>query len=267
MDTQSDLGADDPADPRDLIIRDDQSEFPTLLDEAKACRKKHGRLRVIDSGRFSSSELEWLGNAGADIATSDRARQDLREFILIRDAVKKGKALAAYFHHGPFEDGEKEKAVSFSSLKIMAGSGYDLCVSNRRFNREFSRLEELAFTCSKSGSRLTYYHHGSIDPALQDLGRRGTWIHIAAESLDSSDVVRLVRDCAGAAQAAGSNIVLHVDGPIEFRYLEEVWAAGARVLFHTPPSDYRSPQRPYEDRAGRMRLDPRAYYLYPQFMV
>jgi len=267
MDTQSDLSADDPADQRDVILRDDQADYPSLLHEAKACRKKHVRLRLIDSGRFSSSELEWLGNAGAFISTSDRARQDLREFILISDAVKKGNALASYFHYGPFDDEEKERAVSFPSLRLMAGSGCYLYASNSRFVREFPRLEELAFACLKSGSRLAYYHHGSIGPALEGLCRQGAWIHLGAESLERAEVIRLVCDCACAARAAGSNIILHVGGPIDLLYLEDVAEAGVHVLFHTPPSDYRSRQRPYELRAGQERLDFRAYYLFPHLMI
>jgi hypothetical protein len=267
MDTPSDLSADDPADQRDVILRDDQADYPTILDEAKACRKKHVRLRLIDSGRFSSSELEWLGNAGAFIATSDRARKDLRELILISDAVKKGNALASYFHSGPLEDEEKERAVSFPSLKLMAGSGCYIYVSNSRFARELPRLEELAFACLKSESRLAYYHHGPIEPELEDLCRQGAWIHLGAESLEGADAVRLVSECARAAQAAGSNIILHVGGPIDLLYLEEVSEVGAHVLFHTPPSDYRSRQRPYELRAGQKRLDFRAYYLFPHLMI
>lgn len=267
MDTQSDLGEEGPASPRDVIIRDDQSDFSSLLDSAKAFRKNRGRLKLVDSGKFSAFELERLGKAGADLYTSDQARQDLGEFIFIGDAAKKGGGIAAYFHHAAFELEAKANAVPFCSLTEMGRSGLYLYVSNSRFEREFSRLEELAYACAKGGSLLVYYHHGRLEPALESLCRQGAWTHVSGRSLQKEEDAVFLCDCIRAAGTAGANIVLHVESPINFSWLADIFKAGAIVFMNMPPSDYRSPQRPFELRAKRQKLDFRAYYLFSEFMI
>ena len=49
--------------------------------------------------------------------------------------------------------------------------------------------------------------------------------------------------------------------------LPDLVAAGVILLFKTPPSDYRSPLRPFEEAAARRRLDPRSYYLFPDYVL
>ncbi len=267
MDTESDTGSGSPADAGGVIVRDDQFDFYPLLDYVKDCRKSGRRLKFIDSGRLAPVELEELAKAGADLYTSDLARQDSREFILAKEAAEKSGAVIAYFHHGSFVFDEKEKAISFASLKEMGRSGIDLYISNGRLKREFPALEELAYASAKNDGRFVVYHHGGLDPALEDLIRQGAWVHMSGRSLRREDDVVLLCDSVRTARKHKANIVLHIDSPLDIAWLEDIFAAGAFVLFQTPPSDYRSPQRPFELRAKRQKLDFRTYYLFPAFML
>lgn len=267
MDTKSEADSGSPADAGGVIVRDDQSDFPALLDMAKACRRSGGRLKLVDSGKLPPSELEWLGEAGADFYTSDVARPELRELILMNDAAKNGGATTAYFHHGPFEPAEKERGVSFESLTEMGRIGILLCLSSGRVKREFAALEELAVACVSGGTRLVYYHHGPIEPALMGLARLGAWVHVAGADLQKEDDAVLLCDLAKAARGRGGNIALHLESPLALAWISDIFDAGAFVLFQTPPSDYRSPQKPFELRAERQAPDPRSYYLYPAFML
>jgi len=267
MDTQDETGSGSPADAGGVIVRDDQFDFPSLLDAAKTGRGAGRRFRLIDSGKFSPSELEWLGEAGADFYTSDLARPDSRDLVLMNAAARKGSAVTAYFHHGPFEPEEKEKAISFAALKELGRSGLLIYTSNRRVPRDFAALEELAYACVRGGSRLVYYHHGPLGPALETIARQGAWIHIAGQSLLREDDLIFLRDCAKAARERDGGVLFHVEHPLAPAWLGQIFEAGARVIFHTPPSDYRSPQRQFERCSERLFIDSRAFYLYPKFML
>lgn len=267
MDTQDDTGSGSPADAGGVIVRDDQSDFPSLLDAVKASRGAGGRFKLIDTGKLSLSELEWLGEAGADFYTSDRARPGGRDLVPMNAAARKGSAVTAYFHHGPFEPEEKEKAVSFATLEELGQSGLYIYTSNGRIQRDFPALEELAYACVRGGGRLALYHHGPLAPALETLARQGAWIHIAGQSLHREDDAIFLCDCARAARKRGGGVLFHVEHPLALAWLEQIFDAGARVIFYTPPSDYRSPQRPFERRAERLFIDSRAFYLYLRFML
>jgi len=265
MDHEADVESS--AEAESLVVRDDQSDFPALLDAAKDCRWRGGRLKLVDSGRLSRSELEWLGEAGADLYTSDLVRPALSEIVLMGAAARKGGAAAAFFHHGPFETLEGEARLSFEALKEMGRSGVVLNVSNGRGRREPGALEELAAACASGGTRLVYYHHGLLEAGLERLARAGAWIHLASFALQKEDDVSALCDLAHTAVEAEGNVVLHVEGQLDPTWLSDIFDSGARLLFQTPPSDYRSPQKPFELRAGRQPLDPRSYYLYPSYLL
>jgi hypothetical protein len=267
MDTPSDLDADSSPASRETILRDDQADFPSLLDIAKACRRAGSRLKLIDSGKLTAFELEWLGNAGADLLTSDQARQALADFVLMAAATKKGDSLTHYLQHGPFAAEATNKAVSFAALKDMGLNGIYLYASNLRFEREPGDLAELSFACTRGRCGLVYYLHGPLDPSLEALSREGITIHVSAQSLSGEEDVVLFCDSARAARKAGSNLILHVERPLEVSWLADIFDADAFVLFQTPPSDYRSPWRSFEVMAKRRKLDPAAYYLDPSFML
>jgi len=250
-----------------LTLRDDRLDFAGFGDAAASCRRRDARLRLIDQGRFTAVELEWLAEAGTDIYTSDRARSALAEFIQVRKAARRGGAWAVYFHHGPLEDEERPRSVSWEALREMLRSGLDLHISNGAAARDFERLGTLADDAKAGGARLVYYHHGAPAAELETLARRGAWIHVRAVEAAGEEPIRRLAEYAGAARAAGSQVIVHVEQRPHPSGLSDLLDAGAIVLFRTPPSDFRSPLRPLEERARTRRLDPRAFYLFPDYVL
>jgi hypothetical protein len=251
----------------DQVVRDDQADFPSLRDAAKSRRGSGDPLKLIDSGKLSVPELEWLGAAGAEIFTSDCAGRNAHDLALVSNAAGKGGARVAHFHHGPFLTKEGESPVPFADLLELGRSGLLLYASNVKAARDFAALDALSNACAKGGTRFGYYHHGALVAALEDLARSGAWVHIDGRSLAADADVALLADCARAARAAGAGVVLHVDALLDPASIADLIEAGCHILFLTPPSDYRSPYRPLEERARRLRLDPRASYLFPAFML
>jgi hypothetical protein len=267
METDDDSSTESGGGPQDIVIRDDQLDFAGLLDLVRERRKNRGRLKLVDSGAFDPFQMEWLGEAGADIYTSDLARRNVDEFVLIGRAAKRGDAVAAYFHHGVLDPGEKEKTVPFSGLLEMGRSGIDLHLSNKHQPREWAKLEELTDACEKGGAWLVFYHHGQLEAELERLGRQGAWIHLSDESLRSEQDVTALADCIAGARARGANLVFHLEHEIRLAWLEDIFAAGAFVLFKIPPTDYRSPMRPFEAASKKRRPDPRTAYIDATFLL
>jgi hypothetical protein len=279
MDASSDVGSESPAEAGgaevcdnqvvcdDQVVRDDAADFPALRDAAKARRGSGAPLKIIDAGKLPVPEVEWLGRAGAEIYSSDAAGRSVRELILVSDAARKGGASASYFHHGPFAEGEGESSVAFADLLELGRSGLHLYASNAKIPRDFAALDALAYACEKSGSTFAYYHHGALAPGLEDLVRRGVWIHVHVRSLASADDAALLADCARAARPCGAGVVLHMDELVDPVRIADLMEAGVHILFLTPPSDYRSPVRPLEEKARLRPLAPRSYFLYPDFML
>jgi hypothetical protein len=249
------------------VCRDDQADLPSLRDAAQFRRAAGDCLKLIDSGKLSVPELEWLGAAGAEIFTSDHAGRNAHDLVLVSDAARKGGARVAYFHHGPFLDMVGESAVPFADLLELGRSGILLYTSNAKAARDFAALDGLSDACAKAGTKFGYYHHGALVAALEDLARSGAWVHIDGRSLAADADAALLSDCARAARAACSGVVLHMDTLLDPVHLSGFLEAGGHILFLTPPSDYRSSYRPIEERARRRQLDPRASYLFPTFML
>ena len=259
-----------PADPlglADQVVRDDRAPFPVLRDMAKARRGTAAPLKIIDTGALPVPELEWLARAGAEIYSSDAAGRTARELVLVADAARRGGAIVAHFHHGPFADGASGTPMSFDDLLELGRSGVHLYASDAKGARDFAALDALAYACEKGGAAFAYYHHGVLAPGLEDLARRGAWIHVPGRSLTAESDAALIVDCARAARATGAGLVMHVDELLDPALTAGLMKAGAHIVFLTPPSDYRSPSRPLEDRARCHPPAPRAYYLYPAFML
>lgn len=253
----------------DITVRDDQYDFPSLLDSVKQCRKKGFRFRLIDSGVLDGFNLEWLGEAGADIYSSDEVRVDVLELELVNNACKRGKAILAYFYHGTFESDEPEKeadSFSFFELKNLARNGIYFFITNRERKLSFSAVNELAYACLRGKSWLVYYHFGPLEPSLEELGRNGAWIHITDQSFYEAEDTNIVLDAVKSALSSGVKMVLHVDKGLDYALLCDIMSSGAYVLFKSSLFDYKSPFRSLEREARKRRLDFRAGYLYPDFL-
>jgi len=250
----------------DITVRDDQYDFSCLLDSAKLCRRRGFRFRLVDSGELDTFQLEWLGEAGADLYTSDEARLDFSELELANRACKRGGAYVAYFHHGPLKPDEKQSPVPFSWLQEIGKCGIYLHITNRERQRDIFQLNELAYACRKGGSWLVYYHHGPLEASFSELGRNGTWVHVSDQYLLRTDDTTPVLDQVKSLLTSRLNLVLHLEKGLDFSLLRKVMAAGAFVLFKSSLFEYKSPFRILEREARRKKLDFRAYYLYPAFL-
>jgi hypothetical protein len=251
---------------RDIVVRDDQFEREALLDAARLIRAKGIGLGLVDTGRFEPGDLEWLARERVRIYTSDEARPRETELDRIVMACRAAKSFAAYLQNGPLRAGEGEGTVSIAALKRLCGSGLDLHLSNRSHAREFGLISELAESARDGRAFLAYYHHGPLAEAMTEPAARGAWIHFSDRSLPDAASAALGLEIARAALASGSRAAVHVETGLPPSVLEGLFAAGASLLFRTPPSDRQSLQKPVEGKARKRALPLRACYLSPSFL-
>lgn len=259
--TQAQLG-------KDLTVRDDQFVFSVVLDATKICRRRGGRFRLIDTGKLSLSELEWLGEAGADIYTCDEARARLEDLDFLRRACRRGKAVVAYFHYGEINE-KKENSVPTTSLPFLATLGQlgvYLHLSNQERERDLEGISRLASNFRKAGVWMVYYHHGPLDQRLGGLIREGAWLHLSDKSLSSEEDVRWLVETMAENSGEKPRLVLHLEQGLTLTQTLDLERTGAFLLFKTPPSDYRSAFYAIERSSKRRRLDFRSYYLYPTLL-
>lgn len=245
-----------------ITTRDDQDEFADFLDAVKTTRRRGGRLRLVDGGRFSLFELEWLAEAGADIYTSDEARENRTELELLARACARGGALLAYFHRGELTERPAEEPSTWGFLREVGRSRVDVHLSDRERPRDLTRLADLAEACRDAAARLVFYHHGRLEEGLERLARAGGWIHLSDLTMEDDGGAASLGDLVRLATAAGSGVVLHVEKSLAVETLEALLRAGAFLLFKTPPSDRRSRLGKIEEQARKKKLDPRSYYLH-----
>lgn len=250
----------------EITVRDDQQEFAALLDAAKTCRRRGRRFRLIDTGKFSLFDLEWLAEAGADIYTSDEARSDKAELDLLSKACARRRGIVAFLQHGAVMENPEGGAPSLDFLLEIGRSGVDLHLTNREKTRDFGHLAGLAYACRQAGSYFVYYHHGRPTAGLEDVVRNGAWIHLSDRSFQAEEDAPLLADLLRQATAAGAGIVLYIEKGQDLSALRELFKKGACMLFKIPPSDYRSPLRALETAARKRAPGFRTYYLYTTFL-
>jgi len=248
------------------VVRDDQYGFNDTLDAVKTARARGARLDLLDTGRFSVLELEWLCKAGAHFYTSDDARADVSDLRLIRKACAKGGSSAAFLARGPFENGDQPGRPPYSVLLALAGDGFILHTSNREHARDLLLLSGLAEEAHKGGGFLVYYHHGAADSGLVELTSRGARIHLSDKRLQESDL-ELLSAVLKASRAGGSKLILYVEKGMPVRFLKKLFNAGATLLFKRPPHDRRSLMRKLELKARKRVPNPDSYYLYTTFLL
>ena len=248
----------------DLVLRDDQAEFFCILDEVGKRRAHGSRVRLIDSGAFSILEAERLALAGADIFTSDKAGRPPADLLILNDAAKKSGTTLAFFLEGPIANEPGMTGFPMAALREGVREGLALYLSNKKIARSVADLTVLAEDARDGRGVIGYYHHGPLVLGLSELIRTGAWLHVAAVPESESETVPALLDIARAAEGGG--LVIHLDSLFSDAAVEDLLDAGAYLLFRTPPFDYRSPYRKLEERAARRVLDPRAYYLYSEFM-
>ncbi len=246
---------------RDIIVRDDQFAPEALLDAARLAAGRGVGLGLLDTGRFDTAALEALIRERVRFYTSDAARPKPDELGQILRACRKAGTFLALFHRGPLEAAERPGTLTLGSLLTLAGDGADIHTSNIAGPRDFAAMGEIADAARSGGARCVYYHHGSLTEAILDLAGRGAWIHVADDSLRGGEAMELALGIARAARGRRSGLAVHVGSGLPLADLEGLFDAGARLLFRTPPSDFKSLQRPLERKAARRTLPLRAFFL------
>ncbi|MGA2531889.1 MAG: hypothetical protein ABSG19_02515 [Candidatus Aminicenantales bacterium] len=251
---------------RDLVIRDDQFEPEALLDAARFARSKGIRLSLLDTGRFEPSGLEWFIRERVRFYTSDEARPREPELARLLKACLSARTFLAYFQNGPLQMQPGADSVSLEALRGLTSAGMDIHISNRAHARDSGNLAELAENAAAGRSYFVYYHLGPLTPELTGLAAAGAWIHFPDRSLNAEDAAGLAQEIARAARQAGSRAAVYVETGLPLPVLEGLFAAGAAVLFRTPPGDRESLLRPFEQKARKRELPARAFYLFTTFL-
>jgi hypothetical protein len=250
---------------QDLVIRDDQFDFPALLEAARYADRRRIRMSLLDTGRFSLGEVESLAKAGARILASDEARPRADEWEILQEACRSAGTHLSVFWNGPLPAAEAVTGAAFQSLLALLRMGMDLHISNRTHVRDAAILARLAAASKKGKGFLVIYHTGPLVAELGGPAAGRAWVHFSDSSIGDEPAAAAAVEIARAASGAGSRAAVHVERGLPLELLEALWAAGAALLF-SMPSDDRSLLRPIEDRAARRKLPPRAYYLSTAFM-
>ena len=246
---------------QDLVIRDDQFDFPALLEAARYAERRRIRLSLLDTGRLSLEEVESLARAGSRILTSDEARPRAGEWAILQGACRERGTHLSVFWNGPLPAADEVGGFSFQTLEDLLRSGVDFHISNRTQARDAAALAGLAAAAKKGRAFLVIYHIGPLVAGLAAPGAGRAWIHFADAPIADEPAADLAVAIARAASSSGSRAVVHIERGLPLELLEALWAAGAALLFLTPPSDDRSLLSPIEMKAARRKLPARAYWL------
>lgn len=251
----------------DLTFRDDQHDYAWLLDVLRMRKPRGNRFRLVDSGVLEGHKIETMVGMGADLYTSDRARNDILELESILMTAKSGGTIVASLLQNEIVSEEEPGFIPLASLANLGRQGLFFHVSNRERDRKLADLSQIAVECRKGSSRLIYYHHGPMTPEFVGLAKEGIWIHVSNKSIQSEDDLFLFLDMTSAARLSGANCVLYVEKEMSLSSLREVVKSPAIVLFKTTPVDFKSPFKPLADEAMKKHLDFRAFYLYSTFLL
>jgi hypothetical protein len=251
---------------QDLVIRDDQFDYEPLLDAAKYARGRRIRLSVLDTGRFGLNELEALAREGARILTSDEARPRPDEWEILLEACRATRTYLSVFWNGPLPAADQTSGIPLQVLVDLLGRGMDLQVSNRAHARDIPLLAELAAAARAGHGYFVYYHHGPLVPELAATATHGGWVHFSDKDSTGEIWAGLAVAIARAAAASGVRAAVYVERGLPVELLEELWTAGAALVFLTPPNDDRSFLRPVERKAARRKLPARAFHLSTAFL-
>jgi hypothetical protein len=251
---------------QDLVIRDDQFDHGALLDAVGYARRRRIRLSLLDTGRFDLTEIETLARGGARVLTSDEARPRADEWTVLAKACREGGTHLAAFWTGPLPGPEAEAAVPLQTLEDLLGRGMDLHLTDRAQPRDVAALAGLAGAAKKGRGYFVFYRIGPPVAELAGLAQRRAWVHFTDRDAADEGWAGPAVAVARAASSAGARAVIHVERGLPLELLEELWEAGAALVFLTPPSDDRSLLRPIERKAARRKLPPRAYHLSTAFL-
>ncbi len=251
---------------QDLVIRDDQFDFTALLEAARYAKRRGIRLSLLDTGRFNPEEVASLARASSRVLTSDEARPRADEWVIVHEACREAGTHLSVFWNGPLPAGDEAQGVTLQALEDLLRSGVDFHLSNRTHARDAAALAGLAAAAKKGRAFFVIYHIGPLVAELAAPAASRAWVHFSDASIGDEPAAALAVALARAASSSGSRTVVHIERGLPLDLLEALWAAGAALLFLTPPSDDRSLLRPVEMKAARRKLPARAFWLSTAFM-
>jgi len=251
---------------QDLVIRDDQFDYVALLDAAGYAGRRRIPLSLLDTGRFTLTEIEALAKKGCRILTSSEARPRAEEWEILVEACRMGGTRLAAFWNGPLPAPEAGAGLSAQALEDLLGEGLDLHVSDRTHTRDAGDLARLAAAAKKGRGYFVVYHSGPLVTELAGPAGLRAWIHFSDRDSAEEGWAGRAGAIARAASSAGSRAVVHVERGLELEVLADLWDAGAALIFLTPPSDDRSLLLPIEAKARRRKVPARAFYLSTAFL-
>ena len=244
-----------------LVVRDDQYEFSWLEEAVKKARRLGTRFSLVDTGFLSQEKIEWLAEAGADVYSSDEVNRELLQLEFIQLACRRGKSILAYFYRGDLVSNSESLATQ--NLNSLAAQGAFLHLADRS-PEEMEMVAQLALACRRAGSWLVYYHRGALENSLVSVAEAGVWLHLSSRAIEDETGEKFLLELVNLTQKRGGNVVLYLDKELSIIFLDDFLRTKAFLIFPHQIYDYRSPYRPLQDKAGRQKLDWRAYYLYPR---
>jgi hypothetical protein len=251
---------------QDLVIRDDQFEHEALLGAVRYAGRRRIRLSLLDTGRFGLEGVEALARGGARILTSDDVRPRADEWEILAAACRKGGTRLCVFWNGPLPAAEAAPGVTLLALADLLERGLDFHISDRAHPRNAGSLAGLAAAARKGKAHFVLYHVGPLAADLAMPAGCRAWVHFSDTSITAEPEALLAVEITRTAARAGSRAVVHVERGLPLELLEGLWAAGAALVFLTPPSDGQSLLRTIERQALRRKLPARAFYLSTAFL-
>ena len=251
---------------QDLVIRDDQFDHEALLDAVRYAGRRRIRLSLLDTGRFDLAQVEALARGGARILTSDDVRPRADEWGILVAASRRGGTRLCVLWNGPLPAAEAASGPTLQALEDLLARGLDFHISDRTHRRDARSLTGLGAAARKGKAYFVLTHVGPLVAELAGPAGHRAWVHFSDAAITDEPGAALAIEIARAAAGAGSRAVVHIERGLPLELLEGLWAAGAALVFLTPPSDDRSLVRPIERKALRRKLPARAFYLSTAFL-
>lgn len=244
-----------------IIIRDDQFSLDSFLDLARASRRLKAKFGLLDTGRYSSAEIEILLTEKIRVLTSDVVRPQKLEVESLLDFARKSGSVVSMLMTKNFFLANHNSGWAGQDIIDMIKNGLDVHVSNRSATLDFDLLREAAASARRSRSFFVYYHHGRLTGELSGLASKKAWVHFSDESIKSVDDQDLALATARICVRAGSRAIIYVTKGLPFDFLTALARTGARLNFLSLPSSHLSRQEKLEEKMSSFSVPVRAYYL------
>ncbi|MCX8160289.1 MAG: hypothetical protein N3G18_05080 [Candidatus Saccharicenans sp.] len=241
-----------------LILRDDFYDFSVLEDILEKARSRKIRVALLDTGRFSPEELEWLAEFPFSFYTSDAFRPDFQILNLIYHGLERRGCGLFYSLQGELTEG----SGLWNNLEIFQA----IYISDREKDRSAEILAHLAEEVSRTRCALVYYHHKKPEENLVQFCLKNCWLHVSNKNFEE-DAEIMMLDLLREIKKYGGCPVVHVDRGQSYDSLKRLAEAGAFLVFNLPLSALDSKISSLVGSWQKKKLPEKAYYLYREIMA